>query len=59
MRPLAHPGGPDGEVRAGLVAAQLTGFATLDQMIQTEAFAGIERERLAGFLTEFLDHFIG
>lgn len=60
MRPLAQIlGDPDGEVRAGLVAAQLTGFATLDQMIQTEAFAGIERERLAGFLTEFLDHFIG
>ncbi|AGA31213.1 TetR/AcrR family transcriptional regulator [Singulisphaera acidiphila] len=60
MRPLAKIlGGPDAEVRAGFVAAQITGFATLDQMIQTEAFTGIDREQLAAFLTVVLDHFIG
>lgn len=60
IRPLAKLlGGPDANVRAALVAAQLTGFATLDQMIQTEAFAGIERERLVAHLTVVLNHCIG
>lgn len=50
---------PDATARAGLVAAQLTGFATLDQMIQTEAFAQVEREQLAVLLTATLERCMG
>lgn len=60
VRPLSEKlGGPDAEARAALVAAQLTGFATLDQMIRTEAFAGVELERLVTLLTAILDACIG
>jgi AcrR family transcriptional regulator len=60
VRPLARLlGGPDSDVRAALVAAQLTGFATLDQMIHAEAFAKAERERLVALLTVVLNHCIG
>ncbi|WP_406694185.1 TetR family transcriptional regulator [Singulisphaera sp. Ch08] len=60
IRPLAKIlGGPDAELRAGLIASQLTGFATLDQMIQTEAFIGVDRQRLAALLAIVVDHIIG
>lgn len=60
IRPLSRMlDGPDAEVRAGLVAALLTGFATLDQMLQTEAFAPVERQRLADLLAAALEHTLG
>jgi AcrR family transcriptional regulator len=55
IRPLAGKlEGPDAAARAALVAAQLTGFATLDELIQIEAFAAGDREGLVTLLAEML-----
>jgi AcrR family transcriptional regulator len=60
VQPLAKKlGGADAEARAALVTAHLTGFATLDRMIGTEAFARIDRERLVVLLTASLGTYIG
>lgn len=55
LKPLAERiGGPDAEARAGMILAQLTGFAILDQMIRPRAFADSDRERLVLLLSESL-----
>ena len=42
--------GPDAEIRATLVGAQLHGFATLDHILRSQAFATADRDRLASLL---------
>jgi AcrR family transcriptional regulator len=51
--------GPDAEIRATLVGAQLHGFATLDHILRSRAFAGAERERLASLLAEAIRGCLG
>jgi AcrR family transcriptional regulator len=52
-------GGPDAGTRAGLIIAQLTGFAILYQMIQPKELADADREQLVARLTESLAVCIG
>jgi AcrR family transcriptional regulator len=60
INPLADRlGGPDARARAALVAAQLTGFATLDELIHVEAFATVDREALVGLLASMLTTCLG
>jgi AcrR family transcriptional regulator len=60
VQPLAKKlGGADAEARAALVTAHLNGFATLDRIIGTEAFARIDRERLVVLLTSSLGTYFG
>lgn len=46
--------GPDAETRAALVLSQLVGFAIFDRLLQTKAFRGADRERLAAALQQTL-----
>jgi AcrR family transcriptional regulator len=46
--------GPDAEHRAAMVAALLTGFATLDQTIQANVFDKSDRTRLMRQLCDYL-----
>lgn len=60
VQPLARRlGGVDAEARAALVIAQLTGFATMNRMLQAEAFTGTDRERLVTLLASSLGAYIG
>lgn len=51
--------GPDADVRAAMVIAQLTGFATLDQMLRPRALANAPREQLVALLAASLATCLG
>ncbi|WP_422928369.1 TetR family transcriptional regulator [Singulisphaera sp. PoT] len=50
--------GPDAEIRATMIIAQLTGFAIMYQMLRTRALAEAEQERLVVILARSLEIYI-
>lgn len=56
LRILARTiGGPEADARAAMILAQMVGFATLERMIRTEGFSGIDRESLVRLMTAALN----
>ncbi|WZO96426.1 TetR family transcriptional regulator [Isosphaeraceae bacterium EP7] len=60
IQPLAQKlGGSHAEARAALIAAQLTGFATLDELIHVDVLTTADREGLVNMLVEMLQTCVG
>jgi Tetracyclin repressor-like, C-terminal domain len=52
-------GGPDADIRAAMVIAQMVGFAILDRRIRLRQLARGRREQLVALLSESLAVCIG